>query len=94
MIYSMEKSHYTYSFTHQDILLHAYDDLGRTLERLRREIQHKYSLMLYDAQKYVFYKELIPNLERQFCNMVIEGLKAGSIKIVAVGLNGRERKVA
>jgi len=94
MIQSMEKSHYVYSFTHQDILLYAYDDLGRALERLRREIRHKYSLMLHDAKQYVFYKELIPNLERQFCNMVIEGLKAGSIKIVAVGRNGRERKVA
>lgn len=95
MIYSVVdgpmKEHYVYEFYHHHVLLKAYDEIGRNLSRLRLEIRTKYAAMAEDATKYVYYRELIPNLERQFCTMVVEGIKGGSIIIIAAQA---ERKVA
>ena len=95
MIYSIVdgpmKEHYVYEFYHQNMLLKAYDEIGRNLKRLRLEIRYKYKAMAEDKTKYAYYRELIPNLERQFCTMVLEGIKGGSIIIIAAKA---ERKAA
>ena len=91
------RDHYVYQFAHQDMLLKAYDEIAHNLKRLRLEIHLKYKAMAEDKMKYVYYKELIPNLERQFCSMVLEGIKGGSIIIIAAGSQYAdyvERKVA
>ena len=91
------RPHYTYQFIHQDMLFKAYDEIGRGLCRLRTEIVVKYAAMKKDKSKYVYYHELIQNLERQFSRMVVEGLKHGSVEIIkaaSVYVNETERKVA
>ena len=74
--------HFIYAFTHHDMLFNAYDEIGKGLCRLRTEINIKYAVMRKDQSRYVYYVELIQNLERQFSRMVIEGLHNGSVKII------------
>lgn len=76
------REHYIYVFCHQDMMYRAYDEIARNLERLRLEIRIKYKAMVEDKTKYKYYRELIPNLERQFCTMLVEGVKGGSIIII------------
>ena len=78
------KEHYVYEFVHYDLLFRAYDEIGRGLERLRKEIALKYTAAGHDKRRHVYYSHLIPNLERQFATMVSEGVLAGSIVVVEV----------
>ena len=89
------KEHVSYEFIHHDLLLKAYDDLGRCLKRLRLEIQVKYTAMHEDKTRCVYYVELIQNLERQFARMVVEGLNGGAIEIIKTAeVTVEERSVA
>ena len=76
------KEHYVYEFCHHNLLFRAYDEIGRGLERLHREIAFKYSAARTDRRRHVYYSNLIPNLERQFAVMVSEGVLAGFIVII------------
>ena len=87
--------HYVYQFIHHDLLFKTYDEIGKGLCRLRTEIIVKYEMMKKDKSRYIYYVELIQNLERQFSRMVVEGLKNGSVSIIkAATVNVQERKVA
>lgn len=91
------REHFVYSFIHHDMLFRAYDEIGKGICRLRTEIEVKYGAMRKDRSRYVYYVELIQNLERQFSRMVVEGLKNGSVEIIkaaAVYVNETERKAA
>ena len=89
------RSHYMYQFVHQDMLCKAYDEIGKGLCQLRTEILVKYEAMQKDQSRYVYYRELIQNLEKQFSRMVIEGLHNGSVEIIkAAAVQVEERKVA
>lgn len=89
------RPHFTYRFIHQDMLLCAYDEIGRSLERLRREIDIKYAAMLDDKTRRVYYVDLIQNLERQFSRMIVEGLNGGSVTILqTAAVTVEERSVA
>ena len=85
------KEHFVYSFVHQGISFRAYDEIGRSLKRLREEIALKYKAARTDLRRHVYYSSLIPNLERQFATMVSEGVLGGSVVIVEIK---EERKVA
>ena len=90
-----EKIHFMYQFAHQDMLFRAYDEIGRCLYRLRKEIIVKYTAMRKDKTRCVYYVELIQNLERQFSRMVVEGLNGGSIEIIKTAeVTVKERSVA
>lgn len=89
------KEHTSYEFIHHDMLLRAWDELGKGLDRLRLEIQVKYTAMRKDKTKRVYYVELIQNLERHFARMVVEGLNGGSIEIIKTAeVTVEEREVA
>ena len=93
------RPHFVYQFLHHDMLFKAYDEIGRGLCRLRTEIGTKYAEMRQDKSRYVYYLELIQNLERQFSRMVIEGRHNGSVEIIKaasvyVDETRKERKVA
>ena len=93
------KPHFMYQFIHHDMLFRAYDETGRGLSRLREEIGIKYGRMKEDKSRYVYYLELIQNLERQFSRMVLEGRHNGSVEIIRaatvyVNETRKERKVA
>ena len=89
------KEHTSYEFIHHDMLLRAYDDLGRNLDRLRLEIKVKYADMKQDKTRCIYYVELIQNLERQFARMVVEGLNGGAIEIIKTAeVTVEERSVA
>ena len=85
------KEHFVYSFVHHGIMFKAYDEIGRSLKRLREEIALKYRAARTDLRRHVYYSSLIPNLERQFATMVSEGVLAGSVVVVEVV---EERKAA
>ena len=85
------KEHFVYPFVHQGISFRAYDEIGRSLKRLREEIAFKYEAARTDLRRHTYYSSLIPNLEHQFATMVAEGVLAGSVVIVEIK---EERKVA
>ena len=89
------KPHFKYQFIHHYMLFCAYDELGRTLDTLRKVIEKKYAAMLEDTTRYVYYVALIHNLEKQFSNTIIEGLNGGSVKIIkTAAVTVEEREVA
>lgn len=91
------KSHFVYSFIHHDMLVNAYDEVGRRLYILRKDIGVKYDIIKKDRSQYVYYMELIQSLEKQFARTVAEGLHNGSVEIIkaaSVYVDETERKVA
>ena len=91
----LPKEHFVYSFMHHGLYFKAYDEIGRSLKKLREVIALKYEAARHDKRRHVYYTALIPNLERQFATMVSEGVLDGSVIIVeAASMYSNERKVA